>query len=340
MARPFVRLLGAMMRPVYGGVGCVLCLHRVIPAEERSAFADNRALELSTAALREILEWVRERRLDPIPLDGLPDRLARPRGRKFIAFTLDDGYLDNLVHALPIFREFEMPLTVNVATGLVSGGAVAWWYALEDLLVARDRVTLHWQGEEVSFSCRNQPARDKAFEEIAKLIRGAGREERGDLLQALFFASETGALSRAKGLMMSWRDLRTLAADPLVTIGAHTVGHYSLNRLDDDEVRHEMAESKRELEVQLDREVRHFAYPFGGRNAAGPREFALARECGFATAVTTRSANLFPRHARHPMALPRIGVSGNYRPPLSRLRQAETGLLTAREQYGRRFVTE
>ena len=41
----------------------------------------------------------------------------------------------------------------------------------------------------------------------------------------------------------------------------------------------------------------HFAYPVGAPDAAGPREFALAAEAGYSTAVTTRPGVLFPEHA-------------------------------------------
>jgi peptidoglycan/xylan/chitin deacetylase (PgdA/CDA1 family) len=58
--------------------------------------------------------------------------------------------------------------------------------------------------------------------------------------------------------------------------------------------------------------VVHFAYPYGDRLAAGPREFALAKAAGFKTAVTTRPGMLFPENAEYPTALPRVSLNGNY----------------------------
>src|SRR3712207_6310003 len=74
--------------------------------------------------------------------------------------------------------------------------------------------------------------------------------------------------------------------------------------------RHEIAGSKAVVERKLGRPVRHFAYPVGDPTSAGPREFALAREAGFATAVTTRPGHLFPAHRTHLHALPRVSVNG------------------------------
>ncbi len=332
--------LASLLRPIYGGSGCIVCLHRVIPEDERSSFAENRALEIAPETLRKILEWTRERGLDPIALDAVPERLARPRRRKFVAFTLDDGYRDNLTRALPVFREFDVPFTVNVTTGFVAGTEGPWWYALEGLLVARDPLSFRWKGEAHEFRCRDQACREKVFNELAKMIRGTGWQERGELLETLFSGTDAATTGFAKSLMLSWSELRTLAADRIVTIGAHTVGHHTLNRLSDAEAQAEMAESKRDLETRLGREVRHLAFPFGGRNAVGGREFALAEKCGFVTATTTRSGNLFHAHSRHLHCLPRIGVSGNYYPATTRLRKVESGMITAVAQRGRRVVTE
>ena len=52
-------------------------------------------------------------------------------------------------------------------------------------------------------------------------------------------------------LCMSWAELSELAADPLVTIGAHTVNHPMLAKLPDDAVRAEMDLSRSVIEAAL-----------------------------------------------------------------------------------------
>ena len=42
------------------------------------------------------------------------------------------------------------------------------------------------------------------------------------------------------------------------------------------------------------------------------RDFALAKEAGFKTAVTTRRGVLFPAHRRYLTALPRVSLAGDY----------------------------
>ena len=73
-----------------------------------------------------------------------------------------------------------------------------------------------------------------------------------------------------------------------------------------------MEESANAIEKTLGARPAHFSYPVGDGSAAGPREFALARELGFKTAVTTRPGVLFPEHRDHLMALPRLSLNGEF----------------------------
>jgi peptidoglycan/xylan/chitin deacetylase (PgdA/CDA1 family) len=54
------------------------------------------------------------------------------------------------------------------------------------------------------------------------------------------------------------------------------------------------------------------AYPVGDPTSAGPREFRIAAELGFKTAVTTRPGVIFQEHRRHLTALPRISLNGEH----------------------------
>jgi len=58
----------------------------------------------------------------------------------------------------------------------------------------------------------------------------------------------------------------------------------------------------------------HFCYPLGDQASAGPREFALARELGFKTAVTTRPGVPFSAHRDHLTSLPHISPTTSFRP--------------------------
>ena len=66
------------------------------------------------------------------------------------------------------------------------------------------------------------------------------------------------------------------------------------------------------IEAALGTRPQHLAYPVGDRSAAGPREFKIAADLGFKTAVTTRPGVIFREHASHLLALPRVSLNGEF----------------------------
>jgi peptidoglycan/xylan/chitin deacetylase (PgdA/CDA1 family) len=328
-----------MARPFFGGIGCILALHRIVPDRHRSSLAENRALEITPGALREVLEWTRRRGLDAIRMDEVKSRLSEPRGSKFIAFTFDDGYRDNLTEALKIFRDFGYPFTVNITSRFAERSASVWWYTLEDILARRASLSIPWAGKTREWSWSSPADRERVFKELAEFIRDQGIADRDRLVEAICAAAEVDPLERTRELIMDWDEIRQLATFWHVTIGAHTAGHHTLARLSSAELKSELVDSKAEIEAKVGKAVRHLAYPFGGRNAVGRREFELARECDYETAVTTRTGNLFRDHAWQLQALPRLGLSGNY-PPLTLLNRLESGLIPARANRWKRVVVD
>jgi peptidoglycan/xylan/chitin deacetylase (PgdA/CDA1 family) len=59
-----------------------------------------------------------------------------------------------------------------------------------------------------------------------------------------------------------------MAADPLVTIGAHTKDHYAIAKLSEREAIDQMVGSADRIEQELRRRAAHFAFPYGDILAA------------------------------------------------------------------------
>ena len=329
----------SIARPFFSGIGCILCFHRVVREEKRSRLEENRALEITPGALRAILDWVRKRELEVIRMDEVKSRLAQPRGEKFVAFTFDDGYRDNLTEALPIFHDFGFPFSVNITTGYANRTASAWWYSLEDILTRRTSLKFMWEGKLREWAWSSESEQEATFMSMAALIREQGRSKRDDIVLQISAAAGIDPLQRTRELMMDWEEIKQLASNWHVTIGAHTGGHHTLNVLSDEELKSELVDSRLEIEERLGRKVHHLAYPFGGPNAVGRREFDAARDCDYVTAVTTRTGNLFAEHAWHLQALPRLSMSGNY-PALTLLNRLESGLVAAKGNGWKRMVVE
>lgn len=102
-------------------------------------------------------------------------------------------------------------------------------------------------------------------------------------------------------LGINTESLKTLDADPLCTIGAHTVSHPKLDTLSREEQYKEIAYSKQTLEALLNHEVEHFSFPHGAHN---DDTIAICRELGFQTVAQSWGGSL--RHREMPNPLPRL----------------------------------
>ena len=79
-----------------------------------------------------------------------------------------------------------------------------------------------------------------------------------------------------------------------------------------------------------------FAFPVGDATSAGPREFGVAKDLGFLTAVTTRPGVLYGAHVDHLHALPRMSVNGLFQDSRA-LESLVSGAPTALMNLGRRI---
>jgi peptidoglycan/xylan/chitin deacetylase (PgdA/CDA1 family) len=219
---------------------------------------------------------------------------------------------------------------VNITNGFIDSSASVWWYFIEEVLATGRPLKVSWEGVDLAWPAMSPAMRNAALDTISNQLRGPGRLADG-LLRAIGEAAGIDPCAVTRRLCMNWDELREFAADPLVTIGAHTARHHSLNSLTEEQIVEEVDVARRELAERLGREVRHFAYPFGGPNAVGDREFAIARRFGFTTMLTTRAGNLTRENVSRMECLPRLTISGNY-PVLKVLRLAESGLAAWREK--------
>jgi peptidoglycan/xylan/chitin deacetylase (PgdA/CDA1 family) len=299
------RWLGRMTR----GRGVILTFHHVRPTAF-GAFAPNRLLEITPGFLDVTVRTLRAEGFDIVPLDEVPSRLAEPGAKPFAALTFDDGYRDNVEHAVPVLRRHSAPWTLFVTTAFAEGRGRLWWLELERAIARLERVSLTVGGEALDLPSRTAAEKRNAFAAIYWRLR-AGPE---DVLLATIarLAESAGGVPEdlVRSLCLGWDEIAELARDPAVAVGTHTVTHPMLAKHDEARARREIADGKAIVEAKLGRPVRHLAYPVGDPTSAGPREFRLAREAGFATAVTTRPGHVFPAHAQHLHALPRISVNG------------------------------
>jgi peptidoglycan/xylan/chitin deacetylase (PgdA/CDA1 family) len=316
-------------RPFVGGVGAILTLHHVRPPRPER-FQPNRLLEVTPQFLARLVRGLRRSGLDFIGLDEMHRRMvAGDFARRFVCLTFDDAYRDTLGFAYPILKDAGVPFALYVPTSFPDRLGELWWLALEAVIARNNRIGLAINGHDRKFDCRTLAEKQTLYHELYWWLRGRPTEiEMRDIVRRLaaFYHVDIAAFCAEQ--CMDWHELAQLAADPLVTIGARTVNHPILLRLAKEAARSEMDLSRSVIEAALGMRPAHLCYPFGDRAGSAAREFELAAELGFKTAVTTRPGVLFPAHSQYITALPRIAVDGNYQ-RLRYLRVLLSGTTTA-----------
>jgi peptidoglycan/xylan/chitin deacetylase (PgdA/CDA1 family) len=305
--------LSRLLRPSLGGVGSVLTLHHVRPART-DRFQPNRFLEITPDFLDAAILRLRGAGFDLVSMDELCRRLTmRDFKRPFVAITLDDGYRDNRTFAFPVFRAHNVPFAIFIATSFADRRGQLWWSALEQIVAANDSIIVRIDGEDRRLACGSVAEKYAAYLTVRDWLAARPSETAMlDVVRDLTRRYSVDMEAICAALCMHWQEIVELAADPLVTIGAHTVNHIALGRADAATVRYELETSRAVIKTKLGRDVDHFAYPYGDALSAGPREYALASELGFKSAVTTRPSVLFPADRERLTALPRLTLSGEF----------------------------
>jgi peptidoglycan/xylan/chitin deacetylase (PgdA/CDA1 family) len=302
-----------VLKPLVGGVGAILTLHHVRPPRP-DRFQPNRLLEVTPRFLGRVVNYLRRARVDLVSLDELHRRMTeRDFRRRFVCLTFDDGYRDTMQFAYPILKAAGVPFAIYVPTSFPDRLGELWWLVLEAVIARNESIGLEIDGRDRNFDCASVAAKRGLFEELYWWLRARPTEaEMRGMIRDLAARYHVDVAAYCDELCMGWPELAELAADPLVTIGAHSVSHAMLAKLAPQAARSEMDLSRSIIEAALSVRPEHLSYPIGDPTSAGSREFAIAAELGFKTAVTTRPGVLFRSHSRHLTALPRISLNGEY----------------------------
>jgi peptidoglycan/xylan/chitin deacetylase (PgdA/CDA1 family) len=292
--------LAHLVAPALGVRGTILTFHEI---------HDDLDSELWTGCPTQFFEksirWLRHAGWDIVTLDEALNRLQDcAQTRRFAVITFDDGYRDNITRALPILRREQVPFTMYIPTGAITRELYAWWLGLRELFRINDEVKIPFFGR--TFFCADLPSKRAALS-IATRWAHDNFERVSDF--TYIFANYGISLETlCDRYFINKDELRLLASDQLATIGAHTVTHPALATLCEADVLRELADNRAYLQDHLNRDINHFAYPYGSPTACGRREARLALEAGFRTAVTTTHRPLFASDWPTLHALPRINI--------------------------------
>jgi peptidoglycan/xylan/chitin deacetylase (PgdA/CDA1 family) len=308
----------------------ILAYHRVVAdilqAERNSIYG----LVVSAATFARHLEIVQQS-YDVVTMD---EALAVLRGEQRVArtaalITLDDGYQDVYDHAWPVLQQAGVPAIVYVPTALIGTTQLLdhdrlYWLVRSAHERGLDlREPLEAAGVSPEHAAKLCAARDVV--RVTDRLNYQPLAVREPILQSLEAALGLGAADYPPEYqLLNWTMMREMAAGG-ITFGAHSDRHLILTLESEISAEREIRHSKRVLEEQLNRPIRHFAYPNGYYNEA-VRE--MVKRAGFASATTTERALV--KQGDDPFTLGRIslceestrGITGKFSEAVARLRLA------------------
>lgn len=211
-----------------------------------------------------------------------------------VAFTIDDGYLDQGTIGAEIFLARGCPVTIYLVTGMTDGRLWPWEARLA-WLFSRARRDFSFTLADVNYSI--QPADRSRLNRI--------RRELVTILKALPLAqaeAEVERLAQVIGemlpasppkeyLALNWDQVRALEQRG-VSFGAHSASHVTLSAEDDATSKRELWESTRQIREQLKHPSAVFCYPTGRARDYGAREVGYLRELGYEAAITSEPGYL------------------------------------------------
>ncbi|MCL4300660.1 MAG: polysaccharide deacetylase family protein [Anaerolineae bacterium] len=287
----------------------VLAYHRIADPHAPGFDTFKPNVSATPAAFAAQMDFVRQH-FNVVALDEVLGWLS---GRQFLPpnpllITFDDGYRDNLDHALPVLQQRNLPAVIFLATDYMGQSSPFYW----DLIAycfyhtSQAGADLPWLGRQ---DWSDQQSRAAVMANWLKLLKRVPEADKSravkELPRSLGVALPVDAFA---GLHLSWDQVRLLVAAG-IDMGAHTQSHPILSRVSLTQARAEIEGSKRRIEAEIRRPVRAFAYPNGLLPDFSPALQNLLRQVGFEAAFTLIPGPAHWREAQQtPLAIRRIFV--------------------------------
>ncbi len=224
--------------------------------------------------------------------------------RRAVAVTFDDGFADNYEVALPILSRYGIPATFYIMVDAVENGILPWYCRVRYAFNTTKKT--EWSDPErkrvynLASPDQRKAAMAWAWDRGATLTGNMQQE----FLAGVEGSLETEPVNAKRGFMMDWEQVRSLRKAGH-TIGAHTLSHPNVAKVNEGEARTEIVESKKRLEGKIGVPIEHFSYPHPALNPQWSKQtLEITRQAGFKSAVLTACGPV--RVGDEPLSLKRI----------------------------------
>jgi len=287
----------------HGGSAALLMYHSVL--DDPNSVADSLGgMVHSQEMFRGQMELL-ARHFRPVNLDEVAvfARGEKDLPQRSVVVTFDDGYVDNLETAMPILDRVGVPATFYVTVDSIQNRRLPWPSRLR--FSFRRTPKSNWIDETgKTWNLGTGSEREQTFlsvcDRVAK-VSGAAQES---LVRRIEKELECWLPDDSARLMMTWDQVRALTRNGHI-VGSHTMTHPNMAFVSLEDAHREFAESKQQMEAQLNTRVTHFSYPCPALYPNWTEQtIAESRSCGYETAVTTSPGTV--HKGDNPLALSRV----------------------------------
>ena len=233
----------------------------------------------------------------------LVDQRRSGFGKIRVLLTLDDGFLNQAIGAMPVLRKHQVPAIFFVSSRHTVPGKYLWFAYLEALETHFKGNGFYFRGDFINMSTEKRcismlQLRETLLKlEPHPLAMYDAIENELPPLEDIVHSADL--LDNFAG--MTEEQMGEIAADPLFTIGIHTMDHPFLTKCTPEETKHQIVGNKTWIEQISGKPCKTIAYPAGDYNAGVLRQ---CRELGL-----TEGHALVPLvGAQAQLELPRVGI--------------------------------
>lgn len=246
----------------------------------------NNSLGLSiTPKLFEELVVFLKKRYGIISLDHAVELLTSGKQLAGCVLTFDDGYRDNYDFAYPILKKHNIPATIFVTLDAVDTGVFGWDLFDQAIIqTTEDSIDLEHFGLETYRMMGTD--RTDVIADLHRALKLFPDDIKRQVVQYVISTYGDSRKNRQR-TMLTWEEAREMADSGLIIIGAHTIAHPILSRIDSTQAQYEIITGKSLIEDRLGLPVHYFAYPNGGIDDFNDMHLSMVKQAGYLAACST-----------------------------------------------------
>lgn len=219
-----------------------------------------------------------------------------------LIITFDDGFKDNYTNAYPILKKYKLSATIFLSIDSIEGGELNWlnsfYYIMNNVkykdfveefnkLIKSNNSKNSKNKEIIIYKINdNKQTKIENYEKIESLLKSMKNIEKNKIINNLVKKFKL-RLPKAKDYYLSWEQIKKMMKNNII-FGSHTCSHSNLSKLNDNELKKEIYNSKYKIEKRTNKRVLTFSYPWGNKKSYNKKTISFLKQYGYIYAATTK----------------------------------------------------